>query len=260
VNEQKSILFCGCVNSDIIPERVKRRVLGTLLANGVRVRSISDLCGLAARRDPMLCELAAAGDVLVAACHPRAVHWLFRRAGADMNGTRMLVANMRGADLDNELRVLLGATPPEPAAEADLPAGEDFEGWPPWFPVIDYDRCRNCRQCLDFCLFGVYGTDADGRVTVAQPQRCKNKCPACARICPEAAIIFPKVSETPINGAAIDDEEVMRANIKVNLDKMLGDDIYAALAERKKKRRQLLLREQNANRALDERGSHTGGT
>lgn len=32
--------------------------------------------------------------------------------------------------------------------------------WKPWFPVIDYDRCTNCMQCLSFCLFGVYGVDA----------------------------------------------------------------------------------------------------
>ena len=259
MNEQKSVLFCGCVNSDIIPARVKRRVLGTLLANGVHVHSVGDLCGLAARRDPLLRELAATGDVLVAACHPRAIHWLFRRAGADMNGTRMVVANMRSGDLEDVLRVIFDGNPPEPGAEVDLPAAEGCDGWAPWFPVIDYDRCGNCRQCLDFCLFGVYETDADGRVTVSQPERCKNKCPACARICPEAAIIFPKVSESPINGAEIDDEDGTRANIKVNLDKMLGDDIYAALAERKKKRRQLLLRGQDVKRALDERGSHTGG-
>jgi NAD-dependent dihydropyrimidine dehydrogenase PreA subunit len=259
VNEQKSVLFCGCANSDIIPVRVKRRVLGTLLANGVHVHPVGDLCGLAARRDPLLRELVATGNMLVAACHPRATHWLFSRAGADMNGARIRVANMRNGDIEDVLRVIFDGNPPEPAAEVDLPAGEDFDGWPPWFPVIDYDRCRNCRQCLDFCLFGVYETDADGRVTVSRPERCKNKCPACARICPEAAIIFPKVSETPINGAVIDDEELTRANIKVNLDKALGDDIYAALAQRKKKRRQLLRREQDAKRASDERRSHTGG-
>src|SRR5690349_15887991 len=35
-------------------------------------------------------------------------------------------------------------------------------GWKPWFPVIDYDRCTNCMQCLSFCLFGVYGADREG--------------------------------------------------------------------------------------------------
>ena len=27
--------------------------------------------------------------------------------------------------------------------------------WKPWFPVIDYDRCTNCMQCLSFCLFEI---------------------------------------------------------------------------------------------------------
>jgi len=28
-----------------------------------------------------------------------------------------------------------------------------------WYPVIDYSRCTNCMECIDFCLFGVYGVD-----------------------------------------------------------------------------------------------------
>src|SRR5258705_4583046 len=28
--------------------------------------------------------------------------------------------------------------------------------WKPWFPVIDYDRCTNCMQCLSICLFVGY--------------------------------------------------------------------------------------------------------
>src|SRR5262245_34110763 len=36
--------------------------------------------------------------------------------------------------------------------------------WKPWFPVIDYDRCTNCMQCLSFCLFGVYGVDAAQKI------------------------------------------------------------------------------------------------
>src|SRR6266581_4822583 len=38
--------------------------------------------------------------------------------------------------------------------------------WKPWFPVIDYDRCTNCMQCLSFCLFGVYGVDEQHRTQV----------------------------------------------------------------------------------------------
>ncbi|MCX5643329.1 MAG: hypothetical protein NTZ17_01395 [Phycisphaerae bacterium] len=66
--------------------------------------------------------------------------------------------------------------------------------------MIDYDRCRNCRQCLNFCLFGVYRLSEEGKVEVQNPAGCKTNCPACARMCPQKAIIFPKYAEAPING------------------------------------------------------------
>ena len=72
--------------------------------------------------------------------------------------------------------------------------------WVPWFPVIDYDRCRNCKQCLNFCLFGVYQLSPEGKVEVQNPSGCKTNCPACARMCPQKAIIFPKYADAPING------------------------------------------------------------
>jgi ferredoxin len=87
---------------------------------------------------------------------------------------------------------------------------------------------------------------------VANPQSCKNNCPACARICPAAAIIFPKVGESPINGAEISDEEMLKANIRVNVDEILGNDVYAALNARKQKR-QSLLNQKKVEQALAER-------
>jgi Pyruvate/2-oxoacid:ferredoxin oxidoreductase delta subunit len=39
-------------------------------------------------------------------------------------------------------------------------------GWKPWFPVIDYDRCTNCMQCLSFCLFDVYAVSGDQKIQV----------------------------------------------------------------------------------------------
>jgi Pyruvate/2-oxoacid:ferredoxin oxidoreductase delta subunit len=62
---------------------------------------------------------------------------------------------------------------------------------PRWYPVIDGSRCINCQHCLQFCLFGVYESDAQGKVRVQNPDLCKTGCPACARICPRSAIMFP---------------------------------------------------------------------
>ena len=60
-----------------------------------------------------------------------------------------------------------------------------------WYPVIDGSRCVNCQHCLQFCLFGVYELDKAGQVTVCRPDQCKPGCPACSRICPQSAIMFP---------------------------------------------------------------------
>jgi Pyruvate/2-oxoacid:ferredoxin oxidoreductase delta subunit len=60
-----------------------------------------------------------------------------------------------------------------------------------WYPVVDESRCTNCQHCLQFCISGVYDTDETGRVRVVVPDNCKPGCPACARICPNSAIMFP---------------------------------------------------------------------
>ena len=59
-----------------------------------------------------------------------------------------------------------------------------------WYPIVDRSRCTNCGHCLQFCLFGVYELDSD-QVCVTNPDKCKPGCPACSRVCPQGAIIFP---------------------------------------------------------------------
>ena len=61
-----------------------------------------------------------------------------------------------------------------------------------WYPVIDYDRCTNCMECIDFCLFGVYGVDGRGRILVEEQDNCKKGCPACSRVCPPRSPGFAK--------------------------------------------------------------------
>jgi Pyruvate/2-oxoacid:ferredoxin oxidoreductase delta subunit len=105
-------------------------------------------------------------------------------------------------------------------------------GWKPWFPVIDYDRCTNCMQCLSFCLFGVYGADREGHIQVQNQDNCKTNCPACSRVCPEAAIMFPKYKAGPINGDIVKDEDLAREKMKVDISALLGGDIYSMLRMR----------------------------
>ena len=101
-----------------------------------------------------------------------------------------------------------------------------------WYPVIDYSRCTNCMECIDFCLFGVYGVDTLDQILVDQQDNCKKGCPACSRVCPENAIVFPGHKTPAIAGA---DGEV--AGLKLDLSKLFGgggdgDDLETAIAER----------------------------
>ena len=107
--------------------------------------------------------------------------------------------------------------------------------WKPWFPVIDYSRCTNCMQCLSFCLFEVYGVSKDNRIQVQNQSNCKTECPACSRVCPEVAILFPKYRYSPINGDEVSSDDIRREAMKVDISALLGGDIYAALRDRSAK-------------------------
>ncbi len=101
-----------------------------------------------------------------------------------------------------------------------------------WYPVIDYSRCTNCMECIDFCLFGVYGVDSIDRILVEAQDNCKKGCPACSRVCPANAIIFPQHKTPAIAGA---NGEV--AGLKIDLTKLFGggeggDALETAAAER----------------------------
>jgi NAD-dependent dihydropyrimidine dehydrogenase PreA subunit len=99
-----------------------------------------------------------------------------------------------------------------------------------WYPVIDYSRCTNCMECLDFCLFGVYGVDNLDRILVENQDNCKRGCPACSRVCPEHAIIFPDYKTPAIAGAPVGNV----SGLKIDLSKLFGgqDAMQIAAQER----------------------------
>jgi len=125
--------------------------------------------------------------------------------------------------------------------------------WKPWFPVIDYTRCTNCMQCLSFCLFEVYGVSADSKIQVQNQSNCKTDCPACSRVCPEVAIMFPKYRHGPINGEEVKSDDVRREAMKVDISALLGGDVYALLRDRSAKAKSRFSRERDDERALKER-------
>jgi Pyruvate/2-oxoacid:ferredoxin oxidoreductase delta subunit len=125
--------------------------------------------------------------------------------------------------------------------------------WKPWFPVIDYQRCTNCMQCLSFCLFDVYGVSADKKIQVQNQSNCKTECPACSRVCPEVAIMFPKYRHGPINGEEISADDVRREAMKVDISALLGGDVYAALRDRSARAKSRFSKERDDDRALKER-------
>jgi Pyruvate/2-oxoacid:ferredoxin oxidoreductase delta subunit len=126
-------------------------------------------------------------------------------------------------------------------------------GWKPWFPVIDFGRCTNCMQCLTFCLFDVYGVSPEKQIRVQNPANCKTECPACSRVCPEVAILFPKYRMGPINGDEVRAEDIHREKMKVDISALLGGDIYAALRQRSVDAKERFTRERDEKRALEER-------
>jgi NAD-dependent dihydropyrimidine dehydrogenase PreA subunit len=108
-------------------------------------------------------------------------------------------------------------------------------------------------QCLSFCLFGVYGVDAERQIQVQNQDNCKTNCPACSRVCPEAAIMFPKYKAGPINGDTVSDADLNKEKMKIDISALLGGDVYEMLRVRSEKARSRFGKERDADKALNER-------
>ena len=254
------ILYCHCAYAQVVPKATKDQVLRELADSGAEFEAVADLCEMSARKDPALKEYAACGGMKIAACYPRAVKWLFAAAQSDLREDAQ-VLNMRTQSAEDVLTGLLGedrsakpASVTKHAMAEALLAGEGGQSsWKPWFPVIDYKRCTNCMQCLSFCLFDVYGVSKEGKIQVQHETNCKTDCPACSRVCPEVAIMFPKYRSGPINGEEVSADDVRREAMKVDISALLGGDVYSALRDRSAKAKSRFSAERDEDRALKER-------
>jgi len=88
---------------------------------------------------------------------------------------------------------------------------------------------------------------------VQNNDNCKTNCPACSRVCPEVAIMFPKYTSGPINGEPVKEEDVARESMKVDITSLLGGDIYSSLKTRSEKAKSRFSKERSPDKALTER-------
>ncbi|MBI3858269.1 MAG: ferredoxin family protein [Planctomycetes bacterium] len=209
-----------------LPAEDRFRAISSLLQNGFEVS-----------------RPAAGGSVARADGAPLLVFGRFEGKAPPIEGAE--VRDVQGLGADGVLAA---------AREAREKSGaRKLEAWKPWFPVIDYDRCTNCMQCLTFCLFEVYGVDKNDKLTVQNQSNCKTDCPACSRVCPEVAILFPKYKKGPINGDVVRQEDIQREAMKIDISALLGGDLYASLKTRSTEARKRFSTERDESRALLER-------
>lgn len=249
----KTIVFCNCSSERINPERLQT-IEKNLVSLSTDLIKVSDLCGVSVLGKEKLRNVFKENEeYLIIGCHSRALKLLLEKAGIESGNYSCRFINFLQSD-DEEIfsETFSFSSGNNIGRKATFDEFGDSSGWSSWFPVIDYLRCTSCGQCNDFCLFGVY-EKSEGKINVINPQECKTNCPACARICPQAAIIFPKYKPGgAIGGSDIIDENSEQIRQAEDVNTMLDGDIYGALEQRRKKRRSIIL-DEAMNKAIKER-------
>jgi len=91
-------------------------------------------------------------------------------------------------------------------------------------PVIDYDKCNNCGECIEFCQFNCLAT-IQGK-TVVFPEMC-HSCGGCALVCSKNAISY---EDFPLGEILYNDNFMMgRMKIGEAISPMLIKQLYKKL-------------------------------
>lgn len=245
----KQIFICGCEKDGKIEKESVRKLISTLEEKKISYTYIEDMCGTILKNPDNLESLYLAKDAIVFGCQARAMQHL-----VDNSGRKIEENSIAYHHVDEEQKE-------DVISQLDSSTGEALkirytDSWKPWYPVIDYERCNGCRKCLNFCLFSVYSVEDDGTVVVSESANCKDMCPACARVCPQNAIIFPKHAESPIDGGEGGAEEMEKTDI---LEQIQNDDVYSVLTARRKNFQVSLLKNDQFKMAEKERRACCGG-
>lgn len=228
---KKHIVICACSSRDFITDKQVAELAASLRMAGYDVDIEADLCELALTDADALASLASKTTIM--GCYTRAQRALVATVGCEEPSSlnirgRKTEEILRKVGIDPNVQQQNGWQEEYDKAMAQISSFEVKVATDAWYPVLDYEKCVNCGKCHDFCLFGVYSIE-EGKVKVTQPQNCKNNCPACARVCPSEAVIFPKYDRSPVNGGTASEEGV----IMLNMDSMYADALRARLEQRR---------------------------
>ncbi len=114
--DRPRILYCRCAYAQVVPPEVKDAVLQRLGEADTAFDAVADLCEMSARRDPRLAAFANGGALKIAACHRRAVLWLFHAAGAPLPEASTEVVNLRTLNAEQACERLA-----DPAVDPEAP-------------------------------------------------------------------------------------------------------------------------------------------
>ena len=243
----KKIFICGCEKDGKIEKKSVKRLIHSLEEKNIGYTYIEDMCGSVLKTPEALESLFSAEDALVFGCQSRAMQNLIDNSGKKPEENKTEYYHI---DDEDGNKLVESVKTDNPKALKIKYADE----WKPWYPVIDYERCNGCRKCLNFCLFSVYSVEDDGSVVVSASANCKDMCPACARVCPQNAIIFPKHQESPIDGG--EGEMLSGDNV---LEQIQNDDVYSVLSARRSNFKVSLLKKEQLKMAEEEKRACCSG-
>ena len=163
INQEIITIFCNCSYSGIITQDTKEKIFEKVQKFDTKLLAISDLCFASVKKEKLQI-LNNYKKINIIACYPRAVKWILHNAGVDIDNKEIKYFNMRAQRVEDfndftQEFMTEKLCHKQPIFQKNLQ-------WVPWFPVIDYNRCINCRQCVSFCLFGVYHIDEKNRAYV----------------------------------------------------------------------------------------------
>lgn len=223
----ETLLVCKCKYYNPIDSKLLSEIEERCKQAKTNLVIIQDLCQMVLEDHKKIESFTSKENTTLISCNNRTIESLFYTKNITLKNVK-IVNRFR----QNSNKILDSIPLSDNRIEnPTITKIEQKDDWIPWFPIIDTKLCSNCRQCHSYCLFGVYSME-NGKVTVTNPANCKTNCPACARICPNLAIIFPKHTESPIDGSPVD------TNSRENLN-LSEVDIKDLLNKRRAKKRTL---------------------